>query len=292
LFLADRLAQGLGALKPGALDPWQTMAARLVDAQAPGLGQRLREAADGIGSDEGWPERLLHRLGLLQLACDAVARRSQLHAGEQADLRALLGWPLDKAEVLAHGQSLADRWTVLGVAAEARDAKLMERRVWLQGRSSGRRAWLLEHAFAGKGFEQAWLPGVGVDVALVFYPSAHPLRAICAEMPAAVGEPAWPASSWAGEWDEVASRVAAQPWTGLHPVVLRGATLLRDGERWRLAGEGHALLLRVADEDAWALLARGGGRPLHLAGEWDGRRLVPLTAWTDEGVPLWQRGVT
>jgi hypothetical protein len=45
------------------------------------------------------------------------------------------------------------------------------------------------------------------------------------------------------------------------------------------------------DDDAWALQARHGGQPLQLAGEWDGRRFAPLTAWGVPGLPpLWQRG--
>lgn len=290
LFLADRVAQGLGGLRPGALEAWRTMAARLVDAQAPGLGQRLNDAADAVGQREDWPERLLHRLGLLQLACDAVARRETLDPGERADLRALLGWPLDKAEVLAQGEPVTDLWTVLGVATEARDARLLERRVWLQGRATGRRAWLLDHAMAAQGFDQAWLPGVSAELALAFYPSARPLRALCATPPTALAAPAWPATTWAAEWDAVAARIAGQPWTALHPVVLPGATVLHDGTGWQAAGEGRRLPLALADDDAWALLARGGGQPLALAGEWDGRRFAPLTAWSGDQVPLWQRG--
>ena len=138
--------RGLGSLNAEVLKTWQTMAARMVDAQAPGLGFRVSEAAAAVNGAADWPERTLQRLGQLQLLCEALRRRDRLTPEEQADLRAAVGWPFEKADVLASGERLADRWAVLGIAIEERDDKLTERRVWLHGKASGRRAWLLDHA--------------------------------------------------------------------------------------------------------------------------------------------------
>lgn len=292
-WLADRLAQGLGALNPAAAAAWQTMAARLVDAQAPGLAQRIREAADGLGEA---PERTLARLGWLQLACDGLARRTTLPPAEQADLRTVVGWPLDRAEVLALGAPVSDRWFVLAVAVEEREPRLRERRVWLHGQSSGRRALLLDHAFAGRGFEHSWVPGTVVETALAFYPSAAPLRALSEAPVAPLDAPGLPsgdigADPHATEWQRIAQRVAANPFVSLHPLWWRDAVLVHAG-RWLAVAQGRALPLDLGEDDAWALQARSGGRPLHLAGEWNGRQFAPLTAWpTDASQPLWQRGI-
>ncbi len=284
-WLADQITQGLGALNPGSAAAWQTMAARLVDAQAPGLAQRLLDAAAAI---DGAPEHTLARLGLLHLACEGLARRSRLPPAEQADLRTLLGWPLERADVIAQGTQVADRWCVLGVAHDEREPKLTERRVWLQGQVSGRRALLLEHAFAGKGFEQSWVPGMDVEASLVFYPSAAPLRAV-GEPAAVLGLATLPNAE--DEWQRLAERVAANPWVPLHPLLWRDAVLAQ-ADGWYAVAGGRGLPLALADADLWALLARGGGRPLHLVGEWDGRRFMPLTAWGQAGTPpLWQRGL-
>lgn len=283
-WLADQITRGIGALDAASAAAWQTMAARLVDMQAPGLAQRLREAAAGSGDA---PERTLARLGQLQLACEGVARRSALPPEEQADLRTLLGWPLERADVTAQGTPVADRWCVLGVALEEREPKLTERRVWLHGQASGRRALLLEHAFAGRGFEQSWVAGVDVEASLVYYPSAAPLRAL-GEPAAVLGLADLPNAE--DEWQRVAARVAANPFVPLHPLLWRDAVLVH-ADGWHAVAAGRALPLALAEADLWALLARGGGRPLHLAGEWDGRRFAPLTAWARAGTPpLWQRG--
>lgn len=288
-WLADQVARGLGALDDEALANWRAQARRLVDAQAPGLGRRILGAAAGVRLGTDWPERTLQRLGLLQLACEGLARREQLPAALQADLRTVAGWPLDRADVLDQGERVLDRWTVLGVATEERDDRLLERRVWLHGERSGRRAWLLDHAFGGRGFEQAWLVGTSAETVFAFFPSAAPLRALPAEPVSAPGPAGWPASTPDAEWQAIAARFAANPWTGLQPLVLQDAVMLRQGEGMAVVTAGRTLPLAVPEAEAWTLLAVAGGRPLRLMGEWNGRALAPLSAWSAAGQPTWLR---
>jgi hypothetical protein len=289
-WLGDQVARGLGSLNSEVLQAWQTMAARMVDAQAPGLAQRVREAAAGINQGADWPERTLHRFGLMHLACEALERREALPSDVQADLRTVVGWPLDKAEVLLTGESMADRWTVIGVDTEEREAKLTERRVWLQGERSGRRALLLDHAFGGRGFEQAWWVGSSVEAALSFYPGASGLRALSAEATTQPGPAMWPRTALGDEWAGVARRVAACPWVGLHPMVIPDAVPVRAEGRLLAIADGQALPLVIGDADQWKLLAASGGRPCQLMGEWDGHAVRPLTAWTQDALaPVWQR---
>lgn len=289
-WLADQVGRGLGALGTEVLQSWHTMARRMVDAQAPGLGQRVREVAEGVRRGPDWPERTLQRLGLLQLACDALAHRARHSPAEQADLRALAGWPLEKTTVLAEGERVADRWCVLGLVLEQRDDRLIERRVWLHGARTGRRAWLLDHAFGGRAFEQSWLVGTSVEATMAFFPSANGLRALPIDAPGNAGDAVWPVPEPGDEWLAVARRVAACPWVLLQPLVLRGALLVREHDRRGLISAGRALALSLGEADAWMLLAAAGGRPLHLMGEWDGHVLAPLSAWTDDiTAPRWVR---
>lgn len=291
-WLADQVSRGLGALNAEALQGWHTMAARMVDAQAPGLGQRVRDAASMVGQGADWPERVLHQLGLLHLGCEALSRRESLDARVQADLRAIVvGWPHDKAEVLAEGQRVADRWTVLGVAIEDRDDKLTERRVWLHGQASRRRSWLLDHAFGGRGFEQSWIAGTTVETALTFFPGASALRALSGEPGVVVPETTWPAAALDEEWRGVAARVSACPWVSLHPLVMTNAVVQRIGPSLAAVAGGQALPLSIGLEDSWSLLAQTGGHAFDVMGEWDGRSLRILSAWNDGGL-VWQRSAS
>lgn len=306
-WLGDRLRQGLGTLTPRSATEWDTLAARLVDAQAPGLAARVRDAADTLRrkdtAADADPDELLQQLGLLQLAVDAVQRRAELNAPQDAatlaDLRTLVGWPQDRAELLARAELLHDRWLVLGQITEEREGRLRERRVWLLGLQSGRRALLLDHAHGTTGFELAWLNGAVVPAQLAWYPGAAAQRALVAQidLPPAAGhaaaeaqttEPPWPLHPHAAEWQWLAERVAACPWTPLHPLLWRNARVLRDADRFWLQLDPddaaadktppRRLPLLIGDDDGWTLLAFGGSHPLHLMGEWDGRALRPLSA--------------
>lgn len=302
-WLQDQLAHGIGNLAADDTPGWHTQAARLVDAQAPLLAQRLRDAAALIRVGEHWPERLLAALGLLQLACDAVAQRERLAPGELADLRSLvLGWPQDKAQVQASGQPVADHWLVLGQVQQEREANLTERRVWLQGRHSGRLALLLDHAYAGKGYDSLWQTGSSVPATLVFYASAAPQRALLlpespapaadaapappAAAPAAAATPAPPAGAapsppaqpGTSEWARIARHIAACPWTPLHPWRSPAARIGRVGDGFVLFDADLPVPLSLSDADGWALLALSGGQPLQLHAEWDGHSLRPLWA--------------
>lgn len=287
-WLSDQVARGLGRLGDGQRAEWKALAARLVDMQLPGLAQRLTDAAALMGREPDWPERLLHALGLLQLACEALQRYDTLPAPLQAELRAVLGWPLDRAEVLAAAQAVPDHWLVVGQANEERGDRLTERRVWLLGQHTGRRALLLDHAFAGKGFESSWLTGHAVEAGLAFFPGSSGLRALVAT-PSGVPREATPrAATLDEEWLMVAQRTAASPWTPLHPLLLDGAVFMRADGRWRVQVQGRALPVSMSEEAAWLLLAHGGGRVLRLMGEWSGHALRPLAAWNGDG--LWQQG--
>ena len=241
-----------------------------------------------VGQGHDWPERLLERLGNLQLLVDACLQRTRLPAALQADLRQALGWPYERDEVLASGLQVADQWQVMAHVLVQREARLTERRVWLLGAQSRRRALLIDFSYAGKAFEQGWMVGQQLAGTLAFYPGSDPLRALLATL-AEAGAPALahnvapapkapPAST---EWNALAERMAANPWAERWPLLLGPVLLQRDAEVWSLRSGDQVLPLRLADPDGWQLLASSAGQPVTLFGEWDGRSLRPLSAWTD-----------
>ncbi len=284
-WMGDATERGLANLPPDAPAQWQHFAARMVDAQAGGLAAAVRECADLVAAGTRQPERLLARMGRLHLVVQAVRRRNLLGADLRADLRATLGWPLDRETVLAQGERVQDHWTVLGQVSEEREHRLVERRVWLWGLASGRRALLLDFAPGGQGFETSWLTGSALQATLVFSPSRVPLRAWVAQREAAPVEAAWPEPSNADEWQALAQCLAGHAWLPVAPLVLSRARLRRAGTSWQAVAGDVQVPLALGDEDAWLLMAAAAGHPVTLAGEWDGRLLRPFSAWGGEG--LW-----
>ncbi len=285
-WLLDLLRTGLADLPSRPRGFWETPAARLVDNQLPGLAAVLRELAAYPGAGADWASRLLSRLGELYLLLRAWANRAALPPAARLEIAQQVGIILKKDELLADPAALAvaDTWLVLGQHTWPED-RLTARRSWLHGQHSGRRALVLEFAFGGQPFATALLPQEHYAGELVFYPGLLPLRAVAsaglARQAGAAGARPTP-RSLAALLDTYATALARQPWLREFPasvwaVVGRGAAgawLLHDPE------SGAALPLRLPDERrGWQLLARSGGQPLALFGEWDGREFRLLSYW-------------
>lgn len=318
LWLADVLRQGLASLSAhdSSADQAQAMAARMVDAQAPGLGQRLTDAMALVGQGTDWPERLLAQLGSLQLLVDAVQRMATLPPALQADVRQAAGWPIDKETVLAEGEAVSDVWLVCGVMTLEREStstqRLTERRTWFHSPRQQRHALVLDFAFAGQGFAQSWHTGQQVAATLRFYPGTAPTRALVQAdsgaaaadtatdaAPASAAQTIGPVMAMAplhaasqpapDTWHALARCMAANPWSPSWPLLLPQATLCPpaspdDAGCWTLlTADGRSVPLAVTQADAWPWMAQTGAAAMTVFGEWDGSTLHPLTAWYAQG---------
>ena len=290
LWLCDLVRNGIADLEHQPTSFWEAQAARLVDAKAPAIAARLRRLAAIPGSGADWPARLLGEMGRLTLLIHAYGRIGSLDAALQDDLRSLIGWTLKEDEVAGRGESVADRWSVLGQSIEE-EGRLRVQRSWLVGERSGRAALILQFSAAGAPFGQPLLPGTGFEATLAYWPGAYPQRALIRErrsgptaLRALPGVPTFEAF-FAG----VASALGCQPWLDRFPCVIDAATPLIDPDgAWHLRDRAGAAL-RLAGRGHWKLLALSGGQPLDLAGEWDGEALLPLGASVDGTYfPIWE----
>jgi hypothetical protein len=276
VWLRDAVRGGLGAGRLSSWAEWDAFAARLVDAQAPGAASRLRLLGGvAAGRPDGWPERLLSGLGLLHLLCEAFARSDR---PVRDDVRALLGWNVAREDVLA-GPRIQDRWIVLARVVIEQE-RLRVARTWLWGLETGRPALLLDFAPPGGRLEPRPAPGLALDAALAFHPSATPLRALIADSGAVETAPgAFGAGGVTDALRTVADALAANPWLEEWPIVLRAAVPDgRDGGPWTVRAEDGSLPLGGYAEERWRLLAVSGGRPVSLFGLWNGTELSPLAA--------------
>ncbi len=178
-WLLDLVRQGLASAQARPYSFWESVAARMVDAQAPGLARAVSDLAGIPASGEGWPDRLLERLGRLLLLVEGYSRISDLPEPTQADLRSLVGWTQDQKE-LAGRPGVRDRWHVLGRRVEIED-RLKVQRNWLWGQTTGRAALVLSFAAGNQPLDVSLVPGTGIDAELVFFPSSWPLRALVKE---------------------------------------------------------------------------------------------------------------
>jgi hypothetical protein len=276
LWLADQVRGGLAALQRGGYGPVDQMAARMVDAQAPGVAGLLRSLPARFVGDR-WPDRTLEHLALIRLLVAAHRRLDDLPADLAETVRGRVGYPRSKESVLA-SPAVRDRWAVLGLV-DVPDYRLTSRRVWLRGSVSGRWAVLLSFAVGGAGLDTTVLPGVTIDADLHFYPGAGEHRALLgAEHDRLEGVLDAPGIGVGEAAAAFGALVAADPWAERLPVVLHGAPIPPDDaeQRWSFRGEDGLAVELVPGAGAWPLLARSMGDPIDVAGEWTRRGFLPL----------------
>jgi hypothetical protein len=280
-WLRDMVRQGLASAQGRPYSSWEAIAARMVDAQAPGLARLIRDLAGVPASGEGWQERLLERLTRLFLLIEGYQHLDRLPPEEQTDVRATVGWPLNQDELLAMS-GVRDRWLVVGQHVEDEE-QLRVLRTWLWAAGAGRPALALAFAAPGQPLDRSLVPGTALDAELVFFPGAHPLRALVKRRHGPPGPlDGMPGNGIGAATAAYAAALARSPWIERFPLALAGVTPLRDGERWLVRdADGLALPLARRFARGWRLVALSGGRPLALFGEWDGDALLPLSAWAE-----------
>ncbi|UNZ17712.1 SWIM zinc finger family protein [Streptomyces sp. 891-h] len=220
--LADLLRGGLAGTEQSGYAPWEEMAARMVDAQAPGLANRIRELGAVPGSGAGWPERLLEECALLHLLARGWMRADELPGPLAETVRSRVGLTVEAAELLADEQGLVrDEWLVLA-QSDTDEGRLTARRIWLHGRATGRPALLLSFGVGGRPPELALPVGATLDAELAYYPGASPLRAALGERhdaPLLGFRP--PGHSIPQALDAYAGALRDDPWLEGWPCVLR-----------------------------------------------------------------------
>jgi len=281
-WLHDLIRQGLADLPGRPMSFWFTPAGRMVDAQAPGVARMLRDMAGIPNSGTGWQSRLLERFGRLHLLIEGFKRLDTLPAATQADIRTALGLTI-REDDLRNEPGIRDHWLVLGQQVE-KEENLTVQRTWLWGQTSHRPALLLSFAAFNQTLDHSLLPNSRLEAELVFYPGAVPLRAAVKARytpPEPLNPTTLPAlptiSAATGAY---AAALAANPWIERYPFLLRDVTIIRQGNRWAARDSANDTLpFPPGFQDGWQFLARSGGHPALLAGEWDGKHLLPLHFW-------------
>ncbi|MGW0394091.1 SWIM zinc finger family protein [Streptomyces sp. NPDC003042] len=284
--LVDLLRGGLAGQEQAGYTAWEETAARMVDAQAPGLAARVRELGTIPGCGPGWPARMLEEFALLHLLDRAWLGVSGLPEPLAATVRSRVGLPSS-----AEGEVVRDHWLVLAQYDSASpDGRLITRRIWLHGLETGRPALVLDFGPPGRP------PGLALPVGLVLEAEAC-FRAGSAGLRADLGDrfaaavPATRAPAGVSPGEALAaygSALREDPWLESWPVVL-GPVIPIPGEAgdaaWQLADvEGtSALPVTLAGgrsrSGLWQLAALSGGGPVTVFGECGHRGFTPLTAW-------------
>jgi hypothetical protein len=278
-WLDDRMRTGLADPALAKYATWDELAARLVDAQAGSLANRIRRLAGLVGASPDWHGDVLAELGLLHLIAQAGRRLGSL-PGPLADAVATtVGWQVRQADVLA-GVPDTDVWIIAG-RSDTREDRIEVRRHWLRGEASGRWALVLSFAAYRQSLDTSLTVGTAVHADLHRYPGPA-LRALVGSRH---GEPTGPARPPAVDivsaCGQVGTMLATEPWLDRVPFTVHAGAAV-DGKQFALTDDGGSLPLTAGGRSLATLLAVAGGDPIDVTCEWTPRGVVPLTVHVDD----------
>jgi hypothetical protein len=273
-WLEDRMRTGLADPALAQYATWDQLAARLVDARAGALANRVRRLAGLVGAGPDWHADVLAELGMLHLIAQAGRRLGSLPGPLADTVASASGWQVRQADVLA-GVPDTDEWFVAG-RSDTREDRIEVRRLWLRGERSGRWAMLLSFAAYQQSLDDSFTVGTLVHADLHRYPGGS-LRALAGHRHAGPLPFTEPAGVTVVEaCDAIGSAVAAEPWLERFPATVHAAPSVADG-RWVLTDATGSLPL-VGDTGALATtLAATSGAPLPITIEWTPHGVQPLT---------------
>ncbi|WP_420450841.1 SWIM zinc finger family protein [Ilumatobacter sp.] len=295
-WLGDRMRTGLADPALARYATWDDLAARLVDARAGSLANRIRRLAGLVGASPDWHDDVLAELGLLHLLAQAGRRLGSL-PGPLADAVATtVGWQVRTADVLGNVPD-TDRWVVAG-RSDQREDRIEVRRSWLRGVTSGRWALVLSFAAYRQSLDTSLTVGTEIHADLHRYPGPA-LRALVGERhrpPEATmfpgeriveppGRP--PSGSVAAACEGIGRMLVAEPWLDRLPSTVT-ASVAQDHGRWFLTdGTGSLPLLADAGPSGSGdplamLLALSGGGSVDVTVEWTPHGVTPLTVHLDD----------
>lgn len=279
-WLTDLVRSGTASTRQRSYAWWDGTAARLVDAQLPGLADDVRSVGGVVSGRPDWPERLLVAIGRWWTATRAWAARESLDEAQLGDLRAYLGWATS-SESVRRADAVTDRWLVLG-AHRTDDGRLQQQRTWLRGAATGETVQVLDFAAGGQVLPVARAVGSALDATLARYPGAAVRRALFVDEPTVAADSVCMPSGTTLEDAQSAAAAAwgLNPWARRMPVVVADA---RIGVDHVVDAEGASVPL-TEDAAVWPLLALTGGRPAQLFGELEESRLRPLSVLVGDEV--------
>jgi len=300
-WLVDQVDAGLAVFPQHAGKSCRAIAQRLVDAKAPGLASALDNLPNQI---YGLPEHLratvaLEQLGRLHVLAEAYRRQDVLSAELRADARREIGWTQSRESLLSEERALcvSGSWRVVGTVSEVQPDRLRRLETWLwnEGAVDGpRTAVLIDFVPVASGQTRgAYRTGERVGAALVFYPSARPLRALVREITSPAQDCDAPLESpgadLAGAMAGYEAALCTVPWISIWPLMFGNGRLRRDGEKVFLChADDDGIALPVLPSQATIaapLLAIGA---IDGFGLWDGYSLrlcfaqTPLGQWVSE----------
>lgn len=240
LWLKDMLRVGFLAVPEKDYNYWNRTASRLVDAQARGLSNLVREIGkiNFYEKAEVWQTELIQKTSSLYAVLEAFRNLDRLPEGLQEDVKSLIGISKTQKELTdSNAETIKDTWLVLGKQNfKVEEDNLTGIRQWLYGTKTQRMALILDFAYGNTLIKNNLIPASMLNAELTFYPSNYPLRAFIKNQGSVsnakeIQKPPM-LESW-NDWQNFYANVLSlQPWIDQLPINIAQLSLAKHQDNW------------------------------------------------------------
>ena len=270
-WLQDIVRIGLLELPNRPYEDFQKMAARMVDAKAPGLAGWVRALGEiNFADAHAWHKEAMMIIAKLNLLLRSWERRDTLNAPWQATIRNLVGWSQSTKELKTNKEAYAvkDEWLVLGTEEEASD-DITVRRQWLWGCSSAESVLILSFGTRFSAIETSLVAASVLEAEVAYFPAVVPQRGIVRMQKSISNILKTPPAKHANLQELLQAhhkRIALNPWLNNQCYLLEEVQLVKLKKDWAIVDAEKAYMPLVEEEAMimkWMLYS--GNQPVGVA---------------------------
>lgn len=283
LWIKDVVRTGILHVPQNRYSFSQNITARMVDAQAGGLANQLRQINNINFYTEGWHRALIKRLAGIYLITEAYRNIDTLPPEMASELQTLIGWTISKEEVLQN-VPVRDTWIVFSVTI-TEESNLNTERIWLYGLTTNCFALLLNF-YAGNQIPQHLLfPGLHIEADVVFYPGVTPLRALIKKHRtlSTSGIHIDCGHSIRSVYNGIALQLAQNPFREQIPFLLNEVQITIQDHTWLLIdADKQGCVIANPEEACWRMLAFTKGKACSCFGIYENEQFWIHTLWSHD----------
>lgn len=285
LWLKDLIRIGILELPNKPASDFSKIAARMVDAKAPGLAGWVKSLGSiDYSNPTEWQNEALTIISKLYLLIRTFKNYENLTPTWQITIKNLVGWSQSAKELIANNESetVKDQWLVAGQVTETTDDEIATQRNYLVGCQSNRYALILNFSTKHTTIENPLIPGSVINAELAFFPSALPHRAAI-KTTRSVGNQLEQQPQSLGTWTDVFKLKAAQlqqnPWQQETTAIIDDLRITNRNNRWIAYDKNLNYVMISPKFDLQKImrwLAISGNRKMRVAGIIRSETLYPL----------------
>lgn len=284
LWLKDLIRLGILELPNKPVSDFSKVAARMVDAKAPGLASWVKTLGNlNYNNQDEWPGEAIAIISKLFLLIKTFRNYDNLSPEWQITIKNLVGWSQSTKELLDdnNAERIKDFWLVAGQETETND-DIVTQRNWLIGCNTQQRALILNFATRFSSFESLIVPGSIIHADLAFFPSVTPHRAVVKMQRGLETElPVLPDffDNWTCAFQYRAKQLQQNPWANDLLVLIRDVRLLNAEKQWVAFDMENIYVPLLSSFDTqkvmkWMIIS--GNRPQDIAFILRNGKAIPL----------------